>query len=138
MLFKKSKKIDDGRSIYVKKSRMQEIWHQFQKNKGAVVGLIMLIIIIGIAIVSGFVFDYKEDICARHAATRLIRPCLEHPFGTDQMGRSVLARVLYGTRYSLLIGIVVVGVSTATVPAKRMDMSLPRIVMIGISALFKA
>lgn len=112
MLFKKSKKIDDGRSIYVKKSRMQEIWHQFQKNKGAVVGLIMLIIIIGIAIVSGFVFDYKEDICARHAATRLIRPCLEHPFGTDQMGRSVLARVLYGTRYSLLIGIVVVGVST--------------------------
>ena len=112
MLFKKSKKIDDGRSIYVKKSRMQEIWHQFQKNKGAVVGLIMLIIIIGIAIVSGFVFDYKEDICARHAATRLIKPCLEYPFGTDQMGRSVLARVLYGTRYSLLIGIVVVGVST--------------------------
>ena len=112
MLFKKSKKIDDGRSIYVKKSRMQEIWHQFQKNKGAVVGLIMLIIIIGIAIVSGFVFDYKEDICARHAATRLIKPCLEHPFGPDQMGRSVLARVLYGTRYSLLIGIVVVGVST--------------------------
>lgn len=112
MLFKKSKKSDDGRSIYVKKSRMQEVWHQFQKNKGAVVGLIMLIIIIGIAIVSGFVFDYKEDICARHAATRLIKPCLEHPFGTDQMGRSVLARVLYGTRYSLLIGIVVVGVST--------------------------
>ena len=112
MLFKKSKKIDDGRSIYVKKSRMQEIWHQFQKNKGAVVGLIMLIIIIGIAIVSGFIFDYKEDICARHAATRLITPCLEHPFGTDQMGRSVLARVLYGTRYSLLIGVVVVGVST--------------------------
>ncbi len=112
MLFKKSKKTDDGRSIYVKKSRMQEVWHQFQKNKGAVVGLVMLIIIIGIALVSGFVFDYKEDICARHAATRLIKPCLEHPFGTDQMGRSVLARVLYGTRYSLLIGIVVVGVST--------------------------
>ncbi|MBO4217918.1 MAG: ABC transporter permease [Erysipelotrichaceae bacterium] len=109
---KKKKKADDGRSIYVKKSRMQEVWHQFQKNKGAVVGLIMLIIIIGIAIVSGFVFDYKEDICARHAATRLIKPCLEYPFGTDQMGRSVLARVLYGTRYSLLIGIVVVGVST--------------------------
>ena len=42
MLFKKSKKIDDGRSIYVKKSRMQEIWHQFQKNKGAVVGLAWL------------------------------------------------------------------------------------------------
>ena len=112
MLNKKKKKADDGRSIYVKKSRTQEVWHQFKKNKGAVVGLIMLIIIIGIAIVSGFVFDYKEDICARHAATRLIKPCLEYPFGTDQMGRSVLARVLYGTRYSLLIGIVVVGVST--------------------------
>ena len=112
MLNKKKKKADDGRSIYVKKSRTQEVWHQFKKNKGAVVGLIMLIIIIGIAIVSGFVFDYKEDICARHASTRLIKPCLEYLFGTDQMGRSVLARVLYGTRYSLLIGIVVVGVST--------------------------
>ena len=51
MLFKKSKKIDDGRSIYVKKSRMQEIWHQFQKNKGAVVGLIMLIIIMAITVI---------------------------------------------------------------------------------------
>ena len=111
-MLKKKKKADDGRSIYVKKSRTQEVWHQFKKNKGAVVGLIMLIIIIGIALVSGFVFDYKEDICARHAATRLIKPCLEYPFGTDQMGRSVLARVLYGTRYSLLIGVVVVGVST--------------------------
>ena len=112
MSLKKSKKADDGRSIYVKKSRTQEVWHQFKKNKGAVVGLIMLIIIIGIAIASGFIFDYKEDICARHASTRLIKPCLEYPFGTDQMGRSVLARVLYGTRYSLLIGVVVVGVST--------------------------
>ena len=57
MLFKKSKKIDDGRSIYVKKSRTQEVWHQFKKNKGAVVGLIMLII-------SAFVqipFMYSSD-----------------------------------------------------------------------------
>lgn len=112
MKFLKKDTSSDGRSRYVKKSKLQEVWHQFKKNKGAVVGLIVLILIFVLAIAASFIYDFKTDICMLSRNGRLLTPCLEHPFGTDHMGRSVLARVLYGARYSLLIGFVVVGIST--------------------------
>lgn len=84
--------------------RSVQIWRQFKKNKGAVVGLVILAIFLVIALVSGFVWDYKTDITGMNARERLMTPCLQHPFGTDHMGRDLMARVFYGTRYSLLIG----------------------------------
>lgn len=83
----------------------KQIWRQFKKNKGAVIGLIVLIGFIIIAIVSPLIWDYKTDITGMNASERLLKPCMEHLFGTDHMGRDLLARVFYGTRYSLLIGI---------------------------------
>lgn len=84
--------------------RSLQIWHQFKKNKGAVIGLIVLCLFIIIAIVSNIIWDYDTDITGMNSAERLIKPCLNHLFGTDHMGRDVLARVFYGTKYSLLIG----------------------------------
>ena len=84
--------------------RSAQIWRQYKKNKGAVVGLFVLCAFIIIAVVSSFIWDYKTDITGMNAAQRLLKPCKEHLFGTDHMGRDVLARVFYGTRYSLLIG----------------------------------
>lgn len=109
-----TKKASDtaAKNKYVKRSKAQEIWHQFKKNKGAVVGLILLIVILVVAFAAGFIYDFKSDICMLSRNGRLIPPSLQHPFGTDHMGRSVMARVLYGARYSLLIGFVVVSVST--------------------------
>ena len=82
----------------------KQIWRQYKKNKGAVIGLCILCAFIIIAIVSNFIWDYKTDITGMNIRQRLIKPCLEHLFGTDHMGRDVMARVFYGTRYSLLIG----------------------------------
>lgn len=82
----------------------QQIWRQYKKNKGAVIGLCILCAFIVIAVVSNFIWDYKTDITGMNIRQRLIKPCLEHLFGTDHMGRDVMARVFYGTRYSLLIG----------------------------------
>jgi len=82
----------------------KQIWRQYKKNKGAVIGLCVLCMFIIIAIVSSFVWDYKTDITGMNIRQRLLKPCLEHLFGTDHMGRDVMARVFYGTRYSLLIG----------------------------------
>ena len=107
---KSSAKTENSRGK--KKSQLQLIWHQFKKNKGAVIGLVMLFLIVAIAIAAGFIYDFNKDICML-SRNRLITPCLEHPFGTDNMGRSVMARVFYGARYSLLIGVVVVFVSTS-------------------------
>lgn len=82
----------------------QQIWRQYKKNKGAVIGLCILCAFIAIAVVSNFIWDYKTDITGMNIRQRLLNPCLEHLFGTDHMGRDVMARVFYGTRYSLLIG----------------------------------
>lgn len=84
--------------------RSKQIWRQFKKNKGAVIGLTVLCFFMVIAVASGFIWDYQTDITGMNIKQRLLKPCLEHLFGTDHMGRDVLARVFYGTRYSLLIG----------------------------------
>ena len=92
--------------------RSAQIWRQYKKNKGAVIGLIVLCMFVIIAIASSFIWDYDTDITGMNVKQRLLKPCLEHLFGTDHMGRDVLARVFYGTRYSLLIGFGSTAIST--------------------------
>lgn len=98
----KNKKETQGKSI--KQNRSAEIWKQFRRNRGAMVGLIVLILLILISIFADVIWNYEADIIATNAQNRLIAPCWEHPFGTDNYGRDMLARIGYGTRYSLLIG----------------------------------
>lgn len=92
--------------------RSLQIWRQYKKNKGAVIGLVVLCAFIVIAITSSFIWDYQEDIVGMKLEQRLLKPCLQHLFGTDHMGRDLLARVFYGTRYSLLIGFGSTAIST--------------------------
>ena len=87
------------------------LWRDFKKNKGAVTGLIVLGIIVFLAILSEFLFDYETQIVATNASEMLQWPSWEHPFGTDNFGRDILSRLLYGARYSLLIGVCSVLVS---------------------------
>lgn len=90
----------------VKQNRALEVWRQFRRNKAAMAGLVILIILILIAIFADFIWDFETDIMAMQVGDRLLKPCLEHPFGTDNYGRDMLARIGYGTRYSLSIGFV--------------------------------
>ena len=85
-------------------SQAKQIWRQYKKNTGAVMGLITLCVFVVIAIAASFIWDYDTDIAGMNIEDRLLKPSMEHLFGTDHMGRDVLARVFYGTRYSLLIG----------------------------------
>lgn len=96
---------------YKKRSQGQEIWRRFKKNPGAMVGLVIMILLVLVAIFSGFIYDYDNDIIANHPAQRMQHPSAEHWFGTDNLGRDIFARVVYGTRYSLSVGIVAVLVS---------------------------
>jgi len=89
----------------VKHSRFKEIWAQFRRNKGAVVGLVVVVLIVFVGLFSGVLWDYQTEVIAMNPQDRLISPGLEHPFGTDNFGRDMLARVGYGTRYSLIIGV---------------------------------
>ena len=105
---------DAGLSItrrYKKRSQLGEVWHSFKKNKGALLGLVVLFLLILVSIVTYFLIDYDTQIVRHVVAERLQSPSLKHPFGTDQYGRDIFLRILYGARYSLSVGIVAVMVS---------------------------
>ena len=87
------------------RSLAQETARRLMKNKGAIVGMCFLILLIIVAIASEFLFDFDTDIIRVQAENSFAPPSMEHFFGCDQSGRDIFARILYGARYSLIIGI---------------------------------
>ncbi|MDR3280748.1 MAG: ABC transporter permease [Synergistaceae bacterium] len=94
---------------YKKQSALGEIWHRLKRNKGAVMGLVIFFIFVIIALYSSFFVDYNTQVTAIDPSNAYKPPSSEHFFGTDNMGRDLFYRVLYGTRYSLVIGLFSVG-----------------------------
>ena len=88
------------------RSQWAEIWYRMRKNKGAMVGLAIVVLLILLVIFSDVIFDYETQIAGIHVKERLLKPSWQHPFGTDEKGRDLFCRVLYGTKYSLTIGVV--------------------------------
>lgn len=95
---------EDLKKKYKSRSMAQETWRRLLQNKGAIFGMIFLVALVVVAIASGFVFDYETDVIGQNMAEKLMAPCAQHWFGTDEYGRDLFARVLYGARYSLIIG----------------------------------
>lgn len=85
-------------------SRLPEIWRRYKKNKAAMVGLVILIFIILIAVFADVIVPYEKCI-EQVGSERLQGPSAAHWFGTDDLGRDLFARVIHGSRYSLLIGV---------------------------------
>lgn len=86
----------------VHRSLRQDVWRQFKKHKGAVVGLVVLTIIVLATLFGPFLYGvdpYEVD-----TPNASLSPGLDHPLGTDNLGRDVLARVLVGGRISLAVG----------------------------------
>lgn len=91
-----------------KKRRGQgaEIWYRLRKNKGAMLGLAIVIMFAMLALLADVLFDFQTQIAGIYPLERLQFPSLKHPFGTDQMGRDMFCRILYGTKYSFTIGLI--------------------------------
>ena len=86
------------------KTFFQSVKAEFTKNKRAVFGLSVLVIVVLMAILGPVFspFSYEDqNIALRNAA-----PTAQHLFGTDKMGRDIFVRILYGARISLGVGIV--------------------------------
>ncbi len=73
-------------------------------------GLIIVLITVLAAVAGPFLSPY--DSTAQELARRLEAPSLAHPFGLDELGRDILARLLEGARISLMVGLAVVSVSS--------------------------
>lgn len=81
-----------------------DAWVQFRRNKLAVLGLSLItLIVLGVAIGPYF---YRVDPKAINILEASVPPSPAHPFGTDDLGRDMLARCLYGGRISLSVGVV--------------------------------
>ena len=98
----------------------QLTWRRFRRHKMAIFGSVTLILMFLFAFGGMLVFSEAE---ANHTETglRLNAPSREHPFGTDTIGRDILARTIYGGQISILIGLtamlveVLIGVSIGAV-----------------------
>lgn len=93
-----------------KNSQAKEIWRRFRKSKTAMLGLILLIFVVGIAIFADVIVPYENAI-TQNIPERLQGPSAAHWFGTDEAGRDLFARIIHGSRYSLAIGIITTIVS---------------------------
>lgn len=83
---------------------MKEFWRRYRKNKAAVVGLAILVLLIGMTVFADVIVPYEKCI-EQVGADRLQGPSQAHIFGTDEFGRDLFARVVHGARYSLFIGV---------------------------------
>lgn len=96
------------RKAVKKQSPLRGMWVRLKKSKSAMLGLVIFSIIVLIAIFAGALFDYDTVVIAQNIDNRLLAPGGEHILGTDSYGRDILARVVYGARISLTIGVVTV------------------------------
>lgn len=96
-----------------KKSQMADVWKRLCRNKTALLGLVIVILLVLIGILSPIVFDYETQVIKTDYSSTLQPPSAEHPFGTDELGRDILIRTLYATSTSLSIGVVTVVVALA-------------------------
>ena len=88
---------------FKQRSMFVETWKRLRKNKGAMIGLFIVIVLFLLAIFAGVIFDYDTDVIGQNYNELLQEPSWKHPFGTDEMGRDLLARIIYGSRASLFI-----------------------------------
>ena len=87
------------------RSQGQEILIRFLKNKGAVIGMVIVIALALVAIFADVIVDYDTQVVGYNIRERLQSPNANHWFGTDEMGRDLFWRIVYGTKYSFSIGI---------------------------------
>lgn len=87
----------------------QKAWQSFFKNRLAVVGLVLLSVLILIALSASLISPYDPIKLDLEALTQA--PSWKHWFGTDNLGRDVLSRVMYGARVSLSAGVVAVSIA---------------------------
>jgi len=87
-------------------------WYKFSRNPLSIIGLAIVLLVCFLVVFAPLVAPYPE-----HAgkfvdfANASQPPSLGHPFGTDVMGRDILSRVIFGFRFSLLLGVVVLSLA---------------------------
>ena len=86
------------------KEKLKEFWRRLKKNRGAMAGLVLLAFIVFLAAFANVICD-EALVTAQDATVLRQPPSSDHWFGTDNYGRDIFTRVVFGSRISLAIGI---------------------------------
>ena len=89
----------------------QRAWRRLLRRRGAMLGLVIVIFFVVMAVFAPYIAPY-DPVATSWSAVR-IAPSAQYWFGTDEIGRDVLSRVIWGARASLLAGLVSVCISMA-------------------------
>lgn len=92
--------------------RLRSVFRLLQSNLPAWLGCFIVCYLMIVALLAPWISPFSYD--SQDLPSRLRLPTFHHWFGTDELGRDILSRVLYGTRISMLVGLVVVSVSSLT------------------------
>lgn len=98
-----------------RRARFAEFWYYFSENRGAVIGLYVFIFLVILALTAPLVAPHDPTLQYRDAV--LLPPFwveggrFEYFLGTDAVGRDMLSRLIYGTQFSLFVGVVVTTIS---------------------------
>lgn len=90
-------------------SLWKDAWRRLRRNRLAVAGLAILMLLIFVAAFGPWLTPY--DFLSQNLDARNLPPSLAHPFGTDDLGRDVLSRVIYGARTAFLVAVLVTAVA---------------------------
>ena len=89
---------------------MKGFWRAFRRNRLALIGGVVVVILVALAALAPKIAPWDPN---RPDVRKILdRPSRAHPLGTDQLGRDVFSRMLYGARVSLAVGFVSVGIAT--------------------------
>lgn len=101
----------------MRRAMLSEFWYYFSQNKGAVIGLVVFSIIVFLAVFAPLIAPHSPSLQNREA---LLWPpawmeggTWAYPLGTDALGRDIFSRLIFGARFSLFIGVVVVTLSVS-------------------------
>ena len=105
--------LTDQQSMGEERSALAVFWRRFSAHRMAIVGLVIMSAIVLYILIGSIIFseEYANDLNLRH---KWEAPSAEHPMGTDEVGRDVLARTVYGGQISLAISVLSVTVTTIT------------------------
>jgi peptide/nickel transport system permease protein len=85
-------------------------WRAFRRNRLALIGGVIVVVLVVLAVLAQWIAPWDPN---RPDVRKILdSPSKAHPLGTDQLGRDVLSRMLYGARVSLAVGFVSVGIAT--------------------------
>jgi dipeptide transport system permease protein len=107
--------VASGGPVTAPRGPWREFWGYFSANHGAVAGLVIVIMVAGMAVFANVLAPYPPDLT--NNAVFLKPPAWQaggswaYPLGTDAIGRDILSRLIYGARLSLLMGVAVVAIA---------------------------